>query len=111
MSIRTITVTGTYKDMLDRAGFGTVQFIPETNIFENSSNGTVFTKQIYHFRLNGYGELTAKVPVTDVGADGLTPVSFTYTIVEKVTGMKFRTTKGVAIPSTLGDTVKITQLI
>lgn len=111
MSVKTITVTGTYKDMLDRAGFGVVQFVPDTNIFENAADGTVFTKQIYNFRLNSKGELNAEIPVTDVGADGLTPVSFTYTIVEKVTGMKFRTTKGVAIPSTLGETVKITQLI
>lgn len=108
-SINTITVTGTYKDMLDRAGSGVVQFIPETNFFEDSVNNTMYTKQIYTFRLDGYGKLNAKVPVTDVG--NLTPNSFTYTIVEKVTGMKFRTTEHVAIPSTLGETVGITQLI
>ena len=111
MAVRTITVTGTYKDMLDRAGSGVVEFTPDTNFFEDTAENTMFTKQIYTFRLDGYGNLSAKIPVTDVGGDGLTPASFTYTIVERVTGMKFRTTSGVAIPSTLGDTVGITQLI
>ncbi len=111
MSVNTITVTGTYKDMLDRAGFGVVQFVPETDFFEDSAEGTMYTKQIYSFRLDAYGKLKAEVPVTDVGGDGLTPTSFTYTIIEKVTGMEYRTTKGVAIPSTLGETVSITQLI
>lgn len=111
MSVRTIVVTGTYKDMLDRAGSGVVQFIPETNFFEDAAEDTMITKQIYYARLDGYGNLRVTIPVTDVGADGLTPATYTYTIVEKVTGMKFRTTKGVSIPSTLGETVSITQLI
>ena len=111
MSVTTITVTGTYKDMLDRAGSGVVQFIPETNFFEDATENTMITKQIYSARLDGYGHLSIKIPVTDVGTDGLTPTAFTYTIVEKVTGMKFRTTKGVSVPSTYGDTVGITQLI
>ena len=111
MSVTTIVVTGTYKDMLDRAGSGVVQFVPETNFFEDAADNTMITKQIYSARLDGYGNLRVTIPVTNVGADGLTPTSFTYTIVEKVTGMKFRTTKGVAIPSTFGETVGITQLI
>lgn len=111
MAVRTITVTGTYQDMFGRAGSGVVEFTPETDFFEDSADKIMITKQIYRFRLDGYGKLNAVVPVTDVGTDGLTPTSFTYTIVEYVTGMKFRTTKGVAIPSTLGSTVDITQLI
>lgn len=111
MAVRSITVTGTYEDMLGRAGSGVVEFTPDTDFFEDSADHTMITKQIYTARLDGYGKLHAIVPVTDVAGDGLTPVSFTYTIVERVTGMKFRTTKGVAIPSTYGATVDITQLI
>jgi hypothetical protein len=109
MSINTITVTGTYKDLLGRAGSGVVQFVPNTDIFEDTNEEIIYTKQIFSARLDAYGKLKAKIPVTDVG--NLTPTSFTYTIIEKVTGMKRRTTEGVAVPSTYGETVSITQLI
>ena len=105
----TITVTGTYADMLGRAGFGFVYFKPSNDIFEDHTNKVIVTKQIYSAKLLGDGTFSIKIPTTDV--PGLTPTSFTYTIVEKVTGMEFRETPGVAIPSTLGDTVDITQLI
>jgi len=108
-TINTITVTGTYKDLLGRAGSGVVQFVPDTDIFEDATDEIIYTKQIFSARLDAYGKLKAKVPVTDVG--NLTPVSFRYTIIEKVTGMKRRTTSSVAIPSSYGETVSITQLI
>lgn len=105
----TITVTGTYSDMLGRPGWGFVYFKPSVDIFEDSVNKVIVTKMIYSAKLLADGTFSIKIPTTDVS--GLTPTSFTYTIVEKVTGMNFRETSGVAIPSTLGNTVDITQLI
>lgn len=107
--LTTITVTGTYMDMLGRAGYGYVEFIPETDVFEDDTNDIIYTKQIYRGRVSSTGKLRIDIPTTDVG--GLTPDAFTYTVVEKVTGMKFRRTNGVAIPSTLGETVAINELV
>lgn len=107
--LTSITVTGTYMDMLGRAGYGYVEFIPSTDVFEDDTNDIIYTKQIYRGRVNSYGKLSVEIPTTDVG--GLTPNAFTYTVVEKVTGMQQRRTEGVEIPSTLGDTVAINELV
>lgn len=108
-NVQTITVTGTYLDMLNRPGWGFVYFKPSGGIFEDKVNKVIVTKMIYSAKLLADGTFSIKIPTTNV--PGLTPTSFTYTIVEKVTGMEFRETSGVAIPSTLGDTVDITELI
>lgn len=104
-----VTVTGTYSDMNGRAGYGYVEFIPESEIFEDSASETIYTRAIYRDRLDGYGKLSIKVAATS--QDELTPASFTYTVVENVTGMKKRRTTGVTVPANLGSTVPITQLI
>jgi hypothetical protein len=104
-----VTVTGTYSDLNGRAGYGYVEFIPDTQIFEDSADETIYTKTIYRARVDAYGKLSIKVPTTS--QDGLTPPSFTYTVVENVTGMKKRRTNGVTVPANLGSTVPITQLI
>lgn len=104
-----VTVTGTYSDMNGRAGYGYVEFIPETQIFEDSVDETMYTKTIFRGRVDAYGKLSMKVPAS--AQDDLTPPSFTYTVVENVTGMKKRRTNGVTVPANLGSTVPITQLI
>lgn len=104
-----VTVTGTYSDMNGRAGYGYVEFIPETQIFEDSVDETMYTKTIYRARVDAYGKLSLKVPAS--AQDDLTPPTFTYTVVENVTGMKKRRTNGVTVPANLGSTVPITQLI
>lgn len=109
VNVQTITVTGTYSDMLGRPGWGFVYFKPSIDIFEDHVNKVIVTKMIYSAKLLADGTFSIVLPTTDVS--GLTPTSFTYTIVEKVTGMEFRETSGIAIPSTLGNTVDITQLI
>ncbi len=109
MSLNTITVTGTYQDMLGRPGYGVVEFIPENSVFEDDTNNIIYTKQQYNAKVDASGKLSAKIPTTDVA--GLTPYSFTYTIVERVTGMENRRTTGVEIPSTLGETIAINLLV
>lgn len=104
-----VTVTGTYSDMNGRAGYGYVEFIPETQIFEDSVDETMYTKTIFRGRVDAYGKLSLKVPAS--AQDDLTPPTFTYTVVENVTGMKKRRTNGVNVPANLGSTVPITQLI
>lgn len=104
-----VTVTGTYSDMNGRAGYGYVEFIPETQIFEDSVDETMYTKTIFRGRVDAYGKLSMRVPASAQG--DLTPPSFTYTVVENVTGMKKRRTNGVIVPANLGSTVPITQLI
>lgn len=104
-----VTVTGTYSDMNGRAGYGYVEFIPETQIFEDSVDETMYTKTIFRGRVDAYGKLSMRVPAS--AQDDLTPPSFTYTVVENITGMKKRRTNGVIVPANLGSTVPITQLI
>jgi hypothetical protein len=104
-----VTVTGTYSDMNGRAGYGYVEFIPETQIFEDSVDETMYTKTIFRGRVDAYGKLSLKVAAS--AQDDLTPPTFTYTVVENVTGMKKRRTNGVNVPANLGSTVPITQLI
>ena len=104
-----VTVTGTYSDMNGRAGYGYVEFIPETQVFEDSVDETMYTKTIFRGRVDAYGKLSMRVPAS--AQDDLTPPSFTYTVVENITGMKKRRTNGVIVPANLGSTVPITQLI
>jgi hypothetical protein len=103
-----VTITGTYSDLNGRAGYGYVEFIPDTQIFEDAVDDTIYSKTIFRGRVDAYGRLSLRVPAS--AQDDLTPPTFTYTVVEHVTGMKKRRTSGVVVPANLGDTVSIRTL-
>jgi hypothetical protein len=117
---KTIVVTGTYKNFISGAGEnGFVEFIPNIKSFQDSTDKFVLTVPPFIAALpgtiggnnnqSGTGSFSIIVPCTD--NTELVPQGFTYTIIEKVSNMGNRTTRGVQIPSTLGSTVDITTIL
>jgi hypothetical protein len=117
---KTITVTGTYVNFISGAGeLGTVQFIPSIPSLSDETDSEFVTIPPFVATLPGTigggsnnagnGHFSITIPTTD--NTELYPQGFTYTIIERVTNMANRTTKGVKIPSTYGSTVDLTTVL
>lgn len=117
---KTIIVTGTYQNFISGAGeTGFVKFIPNIPALEDQTDGVIATIPPIVAPLpgtigggnnaQGNGHFSITVPCTD--NTELFPTGFTYTIIEQVSNMMNRTTKGVQIPSTLGSTADITKIL
>lgn len=115
-----ITVTGKYINFVSGAGeTGTVQFIPSVPSLSDATDDQFLTVPPLVAILpgtiggspnsSGPGTFSITLPCTD--NTELHPQGFTYTVIEKVTNMANRTTKGVLIPSTLGSTVDLTTVL
>lgn len=115
-----ITVTGKYINFVSGAGEnGTVQFIPSVPSLSDATDDQFLTVPPLVATLpgsiggspnsSGPGTFSITLPCTD--NDELHPGGFTYTIIERVSNMANRTTKGVLIPSTLGATVDLTTVL
>lgn len=117
---KTITVTGTYKNFISGAGeVGFVEFIPNLKSLQDETDNLILTVPPFIAALpgtiggsgnmGGSGFFSLTIPTTD--NTELFPQGFTYTVIEKVSNMGNRTTKGVQIPSTYGSTVDITKVL
>jgi len=115
-----ITVTGKYVNFVSGAGEnGTVQFIPSVPSLADATDDQFLTVPPLVAILpgtiggtpnsSGPGTFSITIPCTD--NTELHPEGFSYTIIEKVTNMSNRVTKGVLIPSTLGATVDLTTVL
>jgi hypothetical protein len=116
----TIVVTGKYINFISGAGeTGTVQFIPNIPSLSDTTDMEFLTIPPFVAVLpgtlggspnsSGPGTFSITIPCTD--NTELYPEGFTYTIIEKVTNMANRVTKGVKIPHTYGSTVDLTQVL
>lgn len=117
---KTITVTGTYQNFISGAGeVGFIEFLPSVVSLEDQTDSLITTVPPFVVALPGTigsgnnvagnGHFSIVIPTTD--NTEMVPSGFTYTIIEKVSNMGNRTTKGVQIPSTLGTTVDITKVL
>lgn len=117
---KTITVTGKYINFISGAGeTGSVLFIPSVPSLSDTVDSEFLTVPPFVAVLpgtlggspnsSGPGTFSINLPCTD--NTELVPGGFTYTIIERVTNMAQRTTKGVLIPSTLGSTVDLTVVL
>jgi hypothetical protein len=117
---KTIIVTGKYINFISGAGEnGSVQFIPNLPSLSDATDHQFLTIPPFVAVLpgtqggtpnsSGPGTFSMTLPCTD--NDELHPGGFTYTIIEKVSNMANRITKGVLIPSTLGSTVDLTIVL
>jgi hypothetical protein len=117
---KTIIVTGKYINFISGAGEnGSVQFIPNLPSLSDATDHQFLTIPPFVAVLpgtqggtpnsSGPGTFSMTLPCTD--NDELHPGGFTYTIIEKVSNMANRITKGVLIPSTLGSTVDLTTVL
>lgn len=110
-NVTTIVVTGAYKNIISGAGeSGTVEFVPNLKSLNDTTDDVILTAPPFVVVLaQGTGAFTITLPTTDNST--FYPQSFSYTIIEKVTNMGNRTTKGVKIPSSLGSTVSLSDLL
>lgn len=117
---KTITVTGKYVNFISGAGeTGSVEFIPSVPSLSDATDSQFVTVPPFVAILpgtlggspntSGPGTFSIVLPCTD--NTELHPEGFSYTIIEKVTNMAQRTTKGVLIPSTYGTTVDLTKVL
>lgn len=117
---KTIIVTGKYINFISGAGEnGSVQFIPNLPSLSDETDNQFLTIPPFTAVLpgtqggtpnsSGPGTFSLTLPCTD--NDELHPGGFSYTIIEKVTNMANRITKGVLIPSTYGSTVDLTEVL
>ena len=117
---KTIIVTGTYQNFISGAGeTGFVEFIPNLKSLQDPTDHVILTVPPFVAALPGTiggnnnnagnGHFSITIPCTD--NTELFPQGFSYTIIEKVSNMGNRTTKGVLAPSALGSTVDITVLL
>lgn len=117
---KTIIVTGKYVNAISGAGeIGTVQFIPSLPSLADTTDSQFLTTPPFVAVLpgtlggtpNSSGPGTFSITLLTTDNVELHPEGFTYTIIEKVTNMANRITKGVLIPSTLGSTVDLTVVL
>jgi hypothetical protein len=117
---KVITVTGKYINFVSGAGeIGTVQFIPSVPSLADPTDDQFLTipplVAILPGSLGGQpnssgpGTFSITLPCTD--NTELHPEGFSYTVIERVSNMANRTTKGVLIPSSLGATVDLTTVL
>jgi hypothetical protein len=108
---KTIIITGTYKNFISGAGeTGFVDFVPSLGSVNDTAGNEFLTLPPFVAIVQaGTGAFSIPIPTTD--NDAFFPTSFTYTIIEKVSNMGQRTTKGVRIPSTLGSTADLSDIL
>lgn len=117
---KTIIVTGKYINFISGAGEnGTVQFVPSLPSLSDATDDQFLTIPPFTAVLpgtqggvpnsSGPGTFSITLPCTD--NTELHPEGFTYTVIERVTNMANRITKGVLIPSTYGSTVDLTTVL
>jgi len=106
-----ITVTGTYKNAISGAGeSGFIEFVPNLKSLNDTTDDVIYTVPPFVATVaQGTGTFSIQIPVTDNTT--FYPSTFSYTIIEKVTNMGNRTTKGVKVPASLGSTVALSDLI
>lgn len=109
--VKTITVTGTYKNVISGAGeSGYVEFIPNIKSVNSTTNDLILTAPPFIAKLAvGTGFFTILLPTTD--NDDFYPQAFSYTINERVSNMGNRSTKGVKINSSLGLTASLSDIL
>lgn len=117
---KTIIVTGKYINFISGAGeTGSVEFIPSLPSLSDQVDAEFLTVPPFVAILpgtlggtpnsSGPGTFSITLPCTD--NTSFHPGGFTYTIIERVTNMATRTTKGVLIPSSLGTTADLTTIL
>lgn len=117
---KTITVTGKYVNFISGAGeIGYVKFVPSVPSLSDETDSEFVTIPPFVAVLPGTigggpntagpGTFSIVLPTTD--NTELYPEGFTYTIIEQVSNMNNRVTKGVKIPSTYGTTVDLTTVL
>lgn len=109
--VKTIILTGTYKNIISGAGeSGFVDFVPNLgSVNDTVGNEFLTLPPFVAIVQQGTGTFSITIPTTD--NDAFFPASFTFTIIEKVSNMGQRTTKGVKIPSTLGSTADLSDIL
>lgn len=116
----TITVTMAYQNAITGAGeVGTIEFHPSVPAFQDNTDKVTLTTPTYVAILPGTigsgnntagnGQASIVIPTTDNSA--MFPQGITYTIIERVSNLGNRVTKGVQIPSSLGSTVALTDVL
>jgi hypothetical protein len=114
------TVTGKYINFVSGAGeTGTVQFVPSLPSLSDATDSQFLTISPFEAVLpgtlggspnsSGPGTFSITLPCTD--NTELHPGGFTYTIIERVTNMANRITKGVLLPYGDGSTVDLTVIL
>lgn len=117
---KTIIVTGKYVNFISGAGeTGVVKFVPSVPSLSDQTDSEFLTITPFTAVLpgtqggspntGGSGAFSITLPCTD--NTELFPQGFTYTIIEQVSNMANRITKGVQIPSTYGATVDLTKVL
>lgn len=110
-NVTTTTVTGTYKNIVSGAGeSGFVEFVPNIKSLNDTTDDVILTAPPFVVTL-GQGTGAFSIPLPNTDNNTFYPQSFSYTIIEKVTNMGNRTTKGVKLPSSLGATVSLSDLL
>jgi hypothetical protein len=117
---KTIVVTGKYVNFISGAGeTGSILFIPSVPSLSDATDSQFVTIPPFTAILpgtaggspntGGNGTFSITLPCTD--NTELHPQGFSYTIIERVSNMAQRTTKGVLIPSSYGATVDLTTVL
>lgn len=116
----TITVTMAYQNAITGAGeVGTIEFHLNVPALQDNVDKVTLTTPTYVAVLPGTigsgnntagtGQTSIVIPTTDNNT--MFPAGTTYTIIERVSNLGNRVTKGVQIPSTLGSTVALTDVL
>lgn len=117
---KTITVTMKYVNFISGAGeTGMVKFVPSIPSLSDQVDSEFVTITPFVAVLpatiggapNSSGPGTASIVLPCTDNTELFPQGFTYTIIEQVSNMANRITKGVQIPSTYGTTVDLTKVL
>lgn len=99
-SLSTVTVTGTYVDLIGNPVRGSVTFEPQTILKEKTANVHIMPVHILK-TLDATGSFTITIPVTS--DTDVTPQPFVYTITENFTsGRTFQ----IALPISVADTTQ-----
>ena len=104
--LTTITVTGTFKDVLGNAASGTVAFVPSTIPLVDPV-GHVLIDATTVATLNGSGQISVAVACTD----NTNLPAFTYTIQVVLNGAGVSVSGAKALPHTLGSTVDLSSVL
>lgn len=105
VDLTTIIITGTYTDLAGNPLSGTISFGTGQVITDRTGRVILGFGRI-PIKLNNQGKFSVVLPCSDNAT--LSPTNFQYQIAENISGV--RRSFSVAIPSTLGPTVDISQL-
>lgn len=103
-NVSTVTVTGTYVDLLGSPVRGNINFTPRTNLLDADSATTLIASTIT-VTLDANGQFTTVLPVSD--DPDLTPIGFSYLVQETFTGGR---TFDILIPAGGTSTIDIADL-